>query len=224
MCPMPDQTTRERLLDAAWAEADERGIDQLTLAAVGARAGVSRQAVYLHFGNRATLLVEMTARFDRTSGFRRRLAGTREGAPVEGFHGLLEVWFDYLPTILRVGVALEAAHLTGGEGSDAYRSRMDDWWAGIRIAVQRLDDAGQVGPGVGRRCGYRLGVGQCPPHDVPPPRRGARLVRHRRYGTHHSLTDPRIASPEQGLDERARRRPTPTPATAPTRPMADAAL
>ena len=24
---------------------------------------------------------------------------------------------------------------------------MDDWWAGIRIAVQRLDDAGKLAPG-----------------------------------------------------------------------------
>ena len=67
---MPDPSTRERLLDAAWREATEHGVDGLTLAAVGARAGVTRQAVYLHFGNRASLLVEMTARFDRTSGFR----------------------------------------------------------------------------------------------------------------------------------------------------------
>ena len=60
---------------------------------------------------------------------------------------MLDAWFDYLPTILRVGVALEAAHLTGGDGSDAYRDRMNDWWAGIRIAIQRLADAGQLAPG-----------------------------------------------------------------------------
>ena len=66
---VPDPATHTRLLDAAWQEADEHGIERLTLAGVGARAGVSRQAVYLHFGNRATLLVEMAARYDRTSGF-----------------------------------------------------------------------------------------------------------------------------------------------------------
>jgi hypothetical protein len=100
--------------------------------------------VYLHFGNRATLLVEMTASYDRTSGFTRRLAETRHRPPAEGFRSMLRAWFDYLPTILRVGVALEAAQLTGGDGADAYRDRMNDWWAGIRIAVQRLADAGQL--------------------------------------------------------------------------------
>ena len=141
---VPDPATRERLLDAAWQEADDHGIDHLTLAAVGARAGVSRQAVYLHFGNRATLLVEMTARYDGTSGFRSRLVATRQLAPADGFRAMLGAWFDYLPTILRVGVALEAAHLTGGDGADAYRDRMNDWWDGIRIAVQRLADSGQL--------------------------------------------------------------------------------
>jgi AcrR family transcriptional regulator len=141
---MPDPATRQRLLDAAWQEADEHGIDRLTLAAVGARAGVSRQAVYLHFGNRATLLVEMAARFDGTSGFRSRLAATRHHPPADGFRAMLAAWFDYLPTILRVGVALEAAQLTGGDGADAYRDRMNDWWNGIRIAIQRLADADQL--------------------------------------------------------------------------------
>ena len=130
--------TRERLLDAAWSEAGERGVEGLTLANVGARAGVSRQAVYLHFGNRATLLVEMAARIDHASGFRRRLAETRELPPRDGFRHMLDTWFDYVPTILRVHLALEAASLTGGDGAQAYRDRMDDWRDGIRVGVARL--------------------------------------------------------------------------------------
>jgi hypothetical protein len=59
---------------------------------------------------------------------------------------MLRAWFDYLPTILRVGVALEAAQLTGGDGADAFRDRMNDWWSGIRIAVQRLADGGRLAP------------------------------------------------------------------------------
>ena len=76
-----------------------------------------------------------------------RLAATRRRTPVDGFRAMLDAWFDYLPTILRVGVALEAAQLSGGDGADAYRERMDDWWAGIRIAVLRLADAGRLAPG-----------------------------------------------------------------------------
>ena len=143
---MPDPATRDRLLDAAWQEATERGVDRLTLAAVGARAGVTRQAVYLHFGNRATLLIEMADRVDHTSGFRSGLATTRHLIPREGFRRMLEIWFDYIPSILRVHLALEAASLSGGDGADAYRDRMRDWREGIRIAIERLADAGELSP------------------------------------------------------------------------------
>jgi AcrR family transcriptional regulator len=143
---MPDPATRERLLDAAWREVTDHGVDGLTLAAVGARAGVTRQAVYLHFGNRVTLLVEMAARFDRTSGFRSAVAATRHLPPRDGLRRMLELWFDYIPSILRVGLALEAASITGGDGADAYRDRMRDWREGIRIAIARVADDGELSP------------------------------------------------------------------------------
>jgi AcrR family transcriptional regulator len=130
--------TRERLLDAAWREATQRGVADLTLARVAARAGVSRQTVYLQFGNRSTLLVEMARRIDRTSGFLERLTAARRGAPRAAFRRVLEVWFDYIPTILPVARDLEASALTGGDGAEAYRDRMTDWREVIRLAVARV--------------------------------------------------------------------------------------
>ena len=52
----------------------------------------------------------------------------------------------YIPSILRVGLALEAASLTGGDGADAYRERMRDWREGIRVSIARLADAGELSP------------------------------------------------------------------------------
>ena len=141
---MPSTDTRDRLLDAAWSEATDAGagVDQLTLAKVAARAGVSRQAVYLHFGNRSTLLVEMARRIDQSSGFRQRLRAARGHPPADAFRRVLGEWFAYLPTILPVHRALEAAALTGGEGADAYADRMQDWRDGLRITVAALAEAG----------------------------------------------------------------------------------
>lgn len=138
--------TRDRVLDAAWQLAIEHGVDRLTLAQVAERAGVSRQAVYLHFGNRSTLLVEMARRVDHSSGFRKRLAAARTGTPSASFRRTLKVWFDYLPTILPVARALEAASLTGGEGASAYLDRMSDWRDGLHIAVERLAEADLLSP------------------------------------------------------------------------------
>jgi AcrR family transcriptional regulator len=141
---MPSTATRERLPDAAWAEATERGVDLLTLARVAARAGVSRQAVYLHFGNRSTLLVEMARRIDYSSGFRQRLRAARKHPPRTAFRRVLEEWYAYLPLILPVHRALEAAALVGGEGAAAYADRMQDWRDGLRISAAALAESGEL--------------------------------------------------------------------------------
>jgi AcrR family transcriptional regulator len=141
-----DQNTRERLLDAASLEAAERGLGELTLTRVGARAGVSRQTMYVHFGNRLTLLGEMARRDDHTSGFRARLTAARAAPPRLAFRRALEEWFDYLPTILSLHRHLEAAALTGEDGADAYLDRMREWREALCLMVVRLADGGDLDP------------------------------------------------------------------------------
>lgn len=136
--------TRDRLLQAAEDLIREVGVPVLTLAAVAKRAGVSRQAVYLHFGNRASLLVAMARRMDHVSGFVGRLVGSRTLEPVPAFRRMVELWLAYLPTILPVARALEAAAVAGDDGALAYHDRMDEWRAAIRVAVARLADAGAL--------------------------------------------------------------------------------
>jgi AcrR family transcriptional regulator len=139
-----ERQTRERIVDAAWEIARERGLPELTLARVGRRAGVSRQAVYLHFGNRATLLVAMARRADQKSGFAARVSAARDLPPRPALRQLLRAWFDYLPTILPTARALEAANVTGDDGAQAYADRMKDWLDVIRAAVARLAEAGEL--------------------------------------------------------------------------------
>jgi hypothetical protein len=95
------------------ALASERGVAGLTLAEVGRAAGVSRQAVYLNFDNRAGLLLAMARRADEASGFVARIAATRELPARERFVATLDAWLAHLPTILPVARALEAATITG---------------------------------------------------------------------------------------------------------------
>jgi AcrR family transcriptional regulator len=142
-----DAATRARLLDAAWDVATDKGVAALTLAQVGSRAGVSRQAVYLHFPNRASLLVEMTRRVDRTSGFVERFAAARRLPAREAFRAVLREWCDYLPLILPVLRALEAAATTGNEGGQAYLARMADWRRALGLAVIALDREEGLAPG-----------------------------------------------------------------------------
>jgi AcrR family transcriptional regulator len=140
-------STRDRILDAAWALAGERGVAGLTLAEVGRAAGVSRQAVYLNFDNRAGLLLAMARRADEASGFVTRIAATRELPARERFAAMLHAWLAHLPTILPVARALEAATITGDEGAAVYQERMEQWRRAVGSAVRALAAAGELRPG-----------------------------------------------------------------------------
>jgi len=139
---VPDEPTRERILSAAWQIARERGSVQFTLAEIAARAGVSRQALYLHFENRAGLLVEMARRIDHSSGFVSRIAATRKRPALPGFRQVLRLWYEHLGEILPVARALEAAAITADEGATAYHDRMQAWHGTLRIGVTALAEAG----------------------------------------------------------------------------------
>jgi AcrR family transcriptional regulator len=143
---MAGEPTRERILSAAWRVARERGSVEFTLAEVAALAGVSRQALYLHFDNRAGLLVEMARRVDHSSGFIGRIAAARRLPPGPGLAEVLRLWYEHLAEILPVARALEAAAITGAEGSTAYHDRMRAWRETLRISVAALDRAGELGP------------------------------------------------------------------------------
>jgi AcrR family transcriptional regulator len=139
--------TKERILDAAWALVRERGPSAVTIADIAAAAGVSRQLVYFHFANRAGLLVAMARHYDRRSGFRARAVATRELPPAEAFTALVQVWTDYVPEILPIAEALEAAVITGEDGADAWHDRMGELHEAFRLAVERLAADGRLAPG-----------------------------------------------------------------------------
>jgi len=138
--------TRWRILEAAWGLVGERRTTVgVTVAEIAAAAGVSRQLVYFHFENRAGLLAAMARHHDVQSGFAGRVAACEELPPGEGIEALLRAWICYLPEILPVARALEAAEITGEEGGAAWRDRMDSLRDVFRAAVERLAEEGTLG-------------------------------------------------------------------------------
>jgi AcrR family transcriptional regulator len=134
-----ERNSRAHILETAWRLVGERGVHAVTVADIAAASGVSRQLVYHHFDSRAGLLVAMALRHDSASGFRNRVAAARELPPVEALEALLALWLEYVPQILPVARALEAAVITGDEGESAWRDRMDDIHEAFRLAVERID-------------------------------------------------------------------------------------
>jgi hypothetical protein len=84
---------------------------------------------------------------DRRSGFAARVAAASELPPVEALERLLRDWLAYVPEILPVARALEAAAITGEPGGVAWHDRMGDLHAVFGAAVARVADASQLAPG-----------------------------------------------------------------------------
>ncbi len=124
--------TPTRILEAAWTLVTERETVDVTVGEIAAAAGVSRQLVYFHFGDRAGLLTAMARHRDEASGFVDEVAASRTMPPAEGLEHLLRAWCDYMPHD-RVRRARARGASTGDDGGSAWRQRMGE----LRAALLR---------------------------------------------------------------------------------------
>lgn len=139
-----DPETRRRILQATWELIEERG-EGVTLADAAERAGVSRQAVYLHFGDRAGLLLALVQYMPEALGFQDLLAHVF-AAPtgVEMLRRAVEVHSTYHARIDSVAQVLEAGQYRDEALRAAWRDRMDRSRAAHRAMIQRIADEGQL--------------------------------------------------------------------------------
>lgn len=144
----PDSDTRTRILEAAWSLVERRGVGRVTMADVAGEVGISRQAVYLHFGDRAGLLLAMVRHRDATSPGARRLRRLREAPPrTGGFEAYLRAWCRYLPVIAPVARALAAAAVTDEAARAAFQDRMALLRQGIQEVLERAAATGRLASG-----------------------------------------------------------------------------
>jgi AcrR family transcriptional regulator len=146
---LPEET-RIAILDAAWDLIAERGAADVGMAAIAARAGVSRQTLHLAFGDRAGMLNAMLRRKDRKSAEAERLyafAG-KSAESIDSFIALIEAWLDYLPIIYSVGIQLDAAALNDIAAAAAWDDRMKGTLLnGFRVKLEPLGKSGLLAPG-----------------------------------------------------------------------------
>lgn len=137
------------VLDAAWDLIAESGRADISMAAIAARAGVSRQTLHLAFGDRVGLLHAMLRRKDRKSPAAARLYGFSD-RPIEtadDFLSLIDAWLDYLPVIYPVGSQLDAAALNDEGAAAAWDDRMKGALLhGFRVKLGPLADKGLLAP------------------------------------------------------------------------------
>ena len=137
--------TRERILTAAWTLLEEGGGRGVRMADVARQAGLSRQAVYLHFPSRAELLIATTRYIDAVKDVEGRLAECR--AAVGGFarmEAFIRAWCAYIPEVHGVCGALLAMRDSDAEAAAAWDDRMDALREGCAAVVRDLAADGSL--------------------------------------------------------------------------------
>ena len=123
-------------------------LSDLTMAAVGQAAGVSRQTVYVQFGSRAGLLVQMVRERDASNPRGERVAAALAAPdPVEALLTLTQELAGWWREIHPVAQALYAAALTDEAARAAWDDRMAHLHEFSEQVVRRLADAGVLASG-----------------------------------------------------------------------------
>ena len=120
----------------------KRHVAEVTLAEIATAAGVSRQALYLHFGSRAGLLTEMVRNRDAYSGdVRRMIKAIQHPEPRAAVEQFVRLWFRHVQSILPVARAMEASAPTDDAAQAALEDRMETLRQAIAKVVDRLVEA-----------------------------------------------------------------------------------
>lgn len=143
-----DPATRRRILDAAKALLEANPGAPISMAAVATRAGVSRQALYLHFADRTSLFLEVSRVLDaslRTPARQRRVdeAPTARDALREAI--ALQAWLK--PRLKGVATALDVLRRSDPAADAAWKEREHARLERCEQVVRRLQADGDLAPG-----------------------------------------------------------------------------
>jgi len=142
-----DPGTRDRILDATWELVTEQGA-RFKLADVATRGSVSRQAIYLHFGDRAGLLVALVQHMDETLDLAESLAHVHtadDGATL--LEAAMRLNTTFWAKVSPVAQVLEAAQHDDEALGAAWRDRMRFRYATFRAMIEALAERGELDGG-----------------------------------------------------------------------------
>ncbi len=114
---------------------------------IAKRAGITRQALYLHFRTRAELLIATTYYLDEVKGVEERLIPSRAArSGIERLDAFIEAWGSYIPEIYVIAEALLAMKDTDEAAAKAWDDRMRDMRQGCEAAIRALNSDNMLSP------------------------------------------------------------------------------
>jgi len=139
-------STRERILTAA-RELIEQDGGAPNMSELARAVGISRQALYLHFPDRASLLLALAAHVDEHEDLQAGIAAVQAAPDAAGqirAWAQMQAWRN--PKIAPLARALDQARHTDQAASQAWRDRTGNRMRGAAAIIIRLREEGRLHP------------------------------------------------------------------------------
>lgn len=142
--------TRERILATTWRLLESRRGQSVRLEDIAKAAGVSRQAIYLHFGSRTELFIATTRYVDEVHRLTEHIEciqrACEAGGGVAGMQEIVAFWGNYLPEIYESAKAVLALRETDEAAAAAWANRMEVFYQGCFSTIQQVAQEGRLAP------------------------------------------------------------------------------
>jgi DNA-binding phage protein len=99
--------TRNKILNATWQLMEESSHKITRMSDIAKEAGISRQALYLHFDSRVDLMIATVNYVDEVKGLAQRLEQFKTAKTGKDMlDALVDVWGNYMPEIYPIAKAM----------------------------------------------------------------------------------------------------------------------
>lgn len=146
------KTSAGRILDAALTLIGRKGDASVTMAQIAKAARVSRQAVYLHFADRAALMVALARHLDERLGLPADIQKMMDApSGTEMLQAAVSIQARRNLSVWAVARALDAVRRTDKAAERAWQDRLNSRLDGCRAIVARLQAEGDLRAGIDQR-------------------------------------------------------------------------
>ena len=142
-----DPATRGRILASARTLLEQTPGADVSMSQIAERAGVSRQALYLHFADRTSLFLEVSRMADataRTPARQERIDGAPSGRAALRETIALQAWLK--PRLRGIATALDVLRRTDPAADAAWKEREHARLGRCEQVVRRLHAEGDLAP------------------------------------------------------------------------------
>jgi AcrR family transcriptional regulator len=142
-------STKTRILDAALALITKREGANVSMARIARAARVSRQGMYLHFADRADLMLAVVRHADEKRGLAAEIRKVSEAPTgVAAMCEMVSVQARMNPGIWAIARAVDAVRRTDAAAERSWQDRLSHRLQGCRQIVARMHQEGVLRPGI----------------------------------------------------------------------------